>query len=262
VAAARAYRAEMLIWLTQSLRQEVLEELRHLGVQHIVAWWGDTPANMQGLGLLADGWDRVFIKDAAAVKKLRTVGIDAELLHEAMNPTWHNRCLKKINLDTVIAGNLYGYRQFLAKRLIDSGLPIRIYGPPPPRWTYDTVKRAHSGNYIVREEKARIFGEGLACLNSTAFSEGDSLNCRAFEIAGCCGLQLLEDKPSVASCFEPETEVLIYRSVDDIVGFAEHAKCEPSWAMGIRESGYRRAHAHHTYEHRLRTIFESLGLTA
>ena len=170
---------------------------------------------MQGLGLLASGWDVVFLKDAAAVKKFRTVGIEAELMHEAMNPAWHRRNFAEIGEEVVVAGSYYGYRQYLVERLMRAGAPMALYGPRPPRWASEAIKRAHSGRYIVKEEKSRILGEGLACLNCTALSEGDSLNCRAFEIAGACGLQLIEDKPSVVSCFEPGKEVLIYRSVDD-----------------------------------------------
>ena len=60
-AAKQAGGADILLWLTKSLREEVLEHLRTLGVKRLAAWWGGTPANMQGMGLLAPGWDRIFI---------------------------------------------------------------------------------------------------------------------------------------------------------------------------------------------------------
>ena len=48
-----------------------------------------------------------------------------------------------------------------------------------------------------------MFGEALACLNSFSPAEGDSLNCRAFEVAGAAGLQLIEDRPAIRECFDP-----------------------------------------------------------
>jgi spore maturation protein CgeB len=244
----------MVLCLTQSLRQQVLAELRSRGVKLLVAWWADAPANMQGLGLLAPGWDLIFMKDQAAVRKFRSVGIEAEMLNEAMNPVWHKRCFETIGNDVVVAGSYYGYRQYLVSQLIEAGELMSLYGPPPPRWADARIRRAHTGRYVVKEEKSRVFGSGLACLNSTAFSEGDSLNCRAFEIAGTCGLQIVEDKPAVALCFETGTELLTYRSLNDIKEHLARARKDPSWAIKVREAGCARANAHHTYEARLRYI--------
>ena len=92
----------------------------------------------------------------------------------------------------VFAGNYYNYRQALCQMLIERGYSVELYGPPPPRWALSLIQRSHSGKYIVKEEKSRVFGAGLACLNSFNFDEGDSLSCRAFEIAGAGGLQLIE----------------------------------------------------------------------
>ena len=254
--------ANLLIWLTKSLRGEVLEEVRRLGVTHCVAWWGDASANMRGFGLLEPGWDRIYIKDEATVAKFQAVGFPAEHLHEACNPDWHNRQFKHISNDLVVAGSYYGYRQVLVGCLQKAGEPIALYGPPPPLWAKPAIKSAHRGSFIVKQEKSRIFGGGLACLNSTDLSEGNSLNCRAFEIAGACGLQLIEDKPAVADCFDPGSEVLTYRSVDEIRDHLAHARQEPSWATKIREAGHRRATTDHTYERRLRYILQSLELNS
>lgn len=249
----------LVLCLTQSLRPEVLDLLRTRG-HRLVAWWGDPPANMRGHGLLARGWDKIYIKDAAAVAKFQAVGLDAELMHEAMNPDWHRRQFTDVTDEIAVAGNYYGYRQFLAVRLMERGVPMALYGSAPPRWSDGRIKSAHRGRYIVREEKSEVFGAALACLNSTTLAEGDSLNCRAFEIAGACGLQLIEDKPSVASCFEPGRELVVYRSVDDIVETVARARTDRAWALGIREAGHARALSEHTYRHRLTRLLGSIEL--
>jgi spore maturation protein CgeB len=262
VRAARETRPELVLCLTQSLRQEALAELRRAGAARLVSWWGDPPANMQGMGLLQDGWDLIFLKDAAAVRKFQAVGLEAHHLNEAMNPTWHRRNFGKISDEVVVAGSYYGYRQFLVARLLEAGVPMALYGRRPPRWSAEPIKRAHWGRYVTREEKSLVFGSGLACLNSTSLAEGASLNCRAFEIAGACGLQLIEDSPSVASCFEPGLEVLTYGSVDDIHEHLGRARKDRGWAMELREAGHRRANAEHTYAHRLADIFRHLEIAA
>ncbi|WGM40032.1 glycosyltransferase [Caulobacter sp. NIBR1757] len=262
LAAARQSAPDLVLCLTQSLRQEVIENLRGLGARRMVAWWGDPPANMEGLGLLADGWDHIFIKDAAAVAKFRAVGQPAELMHEAMNPAWHRRAFSAIGDEVAVAGSYYGYRQFLVRRLMAAGVPMALHGPRPPRWADPAISAAATGRFIVRDEKSAVFGSALACLNSTTLSEGDSLNCRAFEIAGAAGLQLIENKPMVADCFEPGREVLVYRSVEDIVDYLARARSEPAWAMSIREAGHARANAEHSYRHRLDVLLKRAGLGA
>lgn len=261
----KGWTPDLMLSLTLALRAEVLAGVKAHGVQACVAWWGDAPANMRGLGLLADGWDRIYIKDAAAVAKLRAVGLQAALMHEAANPAWHRPIKSSDTSDAgalVVAGNYYGYRQFIVERLAARGVKLALYGTRPPRWANKTVRREFRGRYIVKEEKSKIFYSGLACLNSTHLSEGDSLNCRAFEICSAGGLQLIEAKPAVEDCYEPGQEVLTYSSVDEIVDHLDRARAEPGWARGIREGGLRRTLNDHTYRHRLERILAETGLVS
>jgi spore maturation protein CgeB len=260
--AAKTHRPDMVLCLTQALKPEVLSELRTLGVRHRIAWWGDSPANMHGLGLLADGWDHIFIKDAAAVKKFRAVGLPASHLNECCNPDWHKRNYSAINDEVVVAGTYYGYRQMLVSRLLAAGEKLALYGPALPRWSKPDVTGAFRNRFIVKDEKSFIFGSAVACLNSTSLSEGNSLNCRAFEIAGACGLQLIEEKPAVGECFDLGKEILTYSSLEELREHVARARRETSWALQIREAGHRRAHSEHTYDHRLATIFATLDLSS
>lgn len=259
VATARATQADMLLCLTHAPNDEVLAAVRAAGVRRLVAWWGDTPANMQRMGLLSDLWDRIYLKDVDGVAKFRAVNLPASLLHEAMNPLWHHRNFEDINDKVVIAGSYYGYRQIMVDRLHAAGVPMALYGPRPPRWSRPVVTEQHLGRSIVKEEKSKAFGGALACLNSTALSEGNGLNCRAFEIAGACGLQLIEARPIVEECFEPGREVLLYRSVDEILEHLDRARSEPAWAMTVRERGHRRAHSDHTYANRLQRVIDDVS---
>jgi spore maturation protein CgeB len=255
----RAQRVDLVLAMTRSVTEETLRGLRRAGVRHLVAWWGDCPANMRGAGLMVPGWDAVFMKDHDAVDDLRRVGVNAHLLHEAMNPAWHRQVATQANGAIVVAGNWYGMRQALVRRLLQDGHRVDGYGPPLPRWADPAVRPAHLGRYIVKEEKSRIFGEGLACLNSMSLAEGDSLNCRAFEIAGAGGLQLIEHRPVIEQCFEPGKEVLSYRTYEELVEHIAWAKRLPAEAQKVRAAGARRALAEHTYRHRLERMLAVVG---
>ena len=247
---AREQRVDLVLTLTQSLSDETLFQLKRRGIR-CVAWWGDATANMHGMGLLSEGWDAIFLKDASAVAKFRRVGLNAHLLHEAMNPLWHKPVAHEFNDAVVIAGSFYGYRQFLTMRLIDANVPVSLYGGRLPRWANQAIKSRHTGRFIVKEEKSRVFGSALACLNSTALSEGNSLNCRAFEIAGAGGLQLLEYRPAVTDCFDPGKELLVFRSFEELLEQIAWIRADPEGAREMKCAGARRALADHTYEHRL-----------
>lgn len=248
---------DILFSLTQSLEEEILFECKKKNIVTI-SWWGDPSANMKKRGLLSDNWDFIYIKDAYAANKLKSAGLNAEQLMEAMNPAWHKPTHQQQNDDLVIAGSFYDYRQYITKKLIDANVQLGLYGPPLPRWVYPEIKKAHSNHYITKKEKAKIFGSGLAVLNSTAMHEFDSLNCRAFEIAGCGGLHIMENRNSIKDCFEPRKEVLTYDSFEELLEIVERAKRSPKEMKTIREAGCKRAHAEHTYENRLTYILSKL----
>lgn len=256
LALARSVRPEMVLALTQQLAPQTLEDLKRMGVRHRVVWWGDAPANMQQMGVLDDAWDLIFFKDNDCVRKLQRVGLNAHLLHEAHNPDWHRPVAGVANDKVVVAGNFYGHRQFIVRRLLDHGVPLDLYGPPIPRWGDPALASIHRNQYLVREEKSAAFGQGLACLNSMHVVEGNALNCRAFEVAGAAGLQLIEQRPVIEACFVPGKEVLVFDSLTELLDHIERARRKPNEVGKIREAGHRRALAEHTYQHRLEHILE------
>lgn len=256
---ARSARPDFVLGLTWDLHNETLDELGRLCPGRRVMWWGDPPANNRRWGVLSPGWDRVYVKDPDLVGKLKLAGQDAALMHEAMNPRWHRVIAPQANNNVVIAGNYYAFRQALIVRLARDGVAFELYGAAPPRWSTPEVKARFSGKYVVREEKSRAFGEGLACLNTFSLAEGNSMNCRAFEIAGAGGLQLIERRPILEECFEPGKEVLAFTEYAELLDFIRRARSRPEEMKVIRAAGAKRALADHTYRHRLSRIFAEIG---
>lgn len=253
---AEAFKPDLVLCLTQSLSAEVHERLKRLGVRYRVAWWGDTPANLQRMDLLEGDWTHIFIKDGLAAQKLRVLGLPCSQMHEAMNPGWHRPQGTQRTDHVAVVGNYYGYRLALVERLQNRGVSLDLYGPLPPRWASETIHASHRRSFVTHKKKAAVFEGALACLNSTHMSEGDSLNCRAFEICGSGGLQLIEDKPSVRECFEPGAEVLTYNSEEAILESLARARADRQWADSVRSAGRRRAHQDHTYRARVEHILE------
>lgn len=251
-------RADVLLAPTWQLTETALAAAKDARIR-CIAWWGDPPSNMQRMGLLSELWDFLFFKDPDAVAKFRRVGLNAFLLHEAMNPAWHRPVASTIRETVVVVGNYYNYRQFLLHKLLKRGIKIELYGPPPPSWGRAEIRNAHTGKYVVKEEKSRVFGEGSVSLNTTSLHEGNSLNCRAFEAAGAGGLQIIEDKPIIAECFEPGKELLVFRTFEELLELIERAIRFPAEMSSIRSAAIQRAQAEHTYRHRLESILRRLS---
>ncbi len=252
---AKARAPDVVLCPSFDVHPEILDELGKLCPGRRILWWGDAPANSQRWGLVNPGWDWVFVKDPAAVTKLRIAGRNAHLLHEAMNPSWHRPLARQANDCIAVAGNFYGYWQAVVLRLMTSGVRVTLFGSKPPIWAAASIKKQWSGRYITREDKSQVFGEALACLNTFALAEGNSLNCRAFEIAGAGGLQLMEARPIVSECFEPGVEVLIFTSFEELLALLQRCQKSPAEMQAIRTAAARRALAEHTYRHRLDRIF-------
>jgi spore maturation protein CgeB len=256
---ARDFKPDVLLSTTNdTLHSSILDELGKITSGRRVLWWGDPPANSKKWGVLDPHWDYIYIKDHVAAEKLRLVGRNAHTLHEAMNPHWHKPLATQKNGSIIVAGNYYAFRQAILLRLMGDRVAMQLYGSPPPRWADPEIKKQHTGRYIVREEKSRIFGEGLACLNSFSLAEGDSLNCRAFEVAGAGGLQFIEYRPAIEECFETGKELFAFKSYEELLDLINRARKCPEDMKRIRQAGARRALAEHTYRHRLEVIFSNL----
>lgn len=256
---AREFHPDMVLALTQNIHPIILDELGQICRGRRVLWWGDCPANSSKLGLLDSRWDLIYIKDRATVSKLRLIGRSACLLHEAMNPCWHKPLAKQASDAVVVAGNFYAFRQAIILRLFKDGINFELFGTRPPLWSDPLIKSQYSGRYITRMEKSAQFGRGLACLNTFSLAEGDSLNCRAFEIAGAAGLQLIEYRPVIEECFDPGRELLMFQCYDELLGYIDKAQRYPKEMEIIRQAGAKRALANHTYRHRLEIILKEVS---
>ena len=98
----------------------------------------------------------------------------------------------------------------------------------------------------------------MACINSTAMSEGNSLNCRSFEIAGAGGLQIMEYRQAIEDCFDPGKDIETYSSLDELIEKLHFYGSNEAASRVIREASVKRVLGEHTYKHRLETILSIL----
>ncbi len=253
----KAEKIQALIACTWDVHPEVLQDLGRSCAR--VLWWGDHAGSTGRWGVVNSHWDIVYVKDRDLCAKLLRVGVDARVMHEAANPMWHRPVAEPVDQSLAFAGNLYGFRQVLVRRLLEAGEQVRVYGPRAPRWILPSIQPAIVGEYVSGLDKSRAFGEALAVINNFCLAEGNALNCRAFEAAAAGALQLIEHRDAIRECFEPGREVLVWNTWDELLDHIARAKREPQSMRKIRQAGAARVLAEHTYQHRLVRVLQDIG---
>jgi spore maturation protein CgeB len=86
------------------------------------------------------------------------------------------------------------------------------------------------------------------------------MNCRLFEAAGSGAVVITEDRPVLGDLFKRGTEVLDFRTTDELVDRCRQVLESPEQFTATGDAASVRAHADHTYEHQLNEILSSLGV--
>lgn len=260
----RALEEECDIVLTVDARlsPRSVATLRAGGVRTAL-WFPDPVSNLGKLQLMfLASYDALFFKEPRVVDRAASLlGLPAHYLPEACNPRWHRPTVEHgTRRHIVVAGNMYPTRVRLLERLVEDGIPLAIFGQPFPRWLTDhPLVQLHTGRYIAREEKARVFREAAAVLNNLHMAEIEGVNCRLFEASGCGAVVLCEQRAVLPTFFEPGREVLMFSHYDQLVDQARQVVAEPGRFTAVADAASRRAHDDHTYVHRLTTLLERLS---
>jgi spore maturation protein CgeB len=129
-----------------------------------------------------------------------------------------------------------------------------------PDWLLGRLDPECFGRPVFAEDKARAIAAARICLNTLHYAEVDGLNCRAFEIAGCGGFQLITSVPVLGEHFAVGSEIVEFKTTAQLAELVRHHLDHPELAATIAKRGQERAHRDHSYEVRLREILAiSLG---
>jgi spore maturation protein CgeB len=252
---------EIVINLDAFLMPGIVGQLAQGGIRTAL-WFPDHVANIGRQLMLLAPYDALFFKEPHVVEHLRAnLGLPVYYLPEACNPRWHRPLIAAgTEPYLVTAGNMYPSRVKLLERLIAKGIPLKLYGSGFPRWLGETsVRRAHTGRYIFREEKARVFRSAVGVLNTLHPAEIAGVNVRLFEAAGCGAAVITEFRPAVSELFAVGEEVLAFHDFDELVDQATRLLNESGLTAALGDAATQRAHRDHTYELRLSSILERLS---
>ncbi|MGO9934979.1 MAG: glycosyltransferase [Steroidobacteraceae bacterium] len=246
----------ILVLLGNHISPKTIAAIRGISHVPIVCWCQDQMTTLGRQFLLGAGYDAVFVKDRYMLdlfsRMIRSTSF--HYLPEACNPRMHRPIdltqpqRDEYGCDVMLAGTLYYYRQEILNQLGD--FDLKVWGTRPD-WLMQKMRGRFMGRYVHGDEKVFATLAAKVCLNTLHYAEVDALNCRAFEIAGCGGFQLVTDVPVVREHFEPDVELSTFRSADELLDKLRFFLDNPQLALEIADRGRARAHREHTYEQRL-----------
>lgn len=259
---AAAFRPHLTVTLDARLRPATVRGLAATGTITAL-WFPDHVSNLGRHELFLAGYDRLYFKNPRLVEQLTQVhGLPVRYLPEAANPAWHHP-VGEYGTDPVIvlAGNIHPTRAVLLERLMDAGVPLRLYGSAIPSWiAAPQLRNVHTGRSIHREEKAQVFRAARAVLNNLHPAEFAGSNCRLFEATASGAVVLTEKRPGMGELFTAGQDLLEFDSFDTLVDQCRHLLASPEHGAAMADAAAQRALADHTYDHRLRFMLEDLGL--
>jgi len=242
---------------------EVAELKRRTGSK-VAMWFPDHLANF-GKGFFMNAlYDELFFKDPYIVGMLSGVlSSPVYYLPECFNPERH--CLSEVEVpddeyrcDITTAGNQHFWRVALYNiwktiTLSCGGRPRRYGCPNGP------VAQMYQGRLVLNEDKARAFLGAKIVLNNQHYGEIWGLNVRTFEAAGIGAFQMVDWQPGLNQLFDIGKEIISFSGIDDMKSKIDYFLAHNDERDEIAEAGKRRAHAEHTYKHRLQLLFDTLS---
>jgi spore maturation protein CgeB len=249
-----------------SMPPEVVQRLKRFS-RKVVCWYTDAISNLSRQYLLASPFDAIFVKEPFMARALHDkLGLVAEYLPECCNPRWHRRLPvtseegDRYRCDVTALGTLHYYRAKMFEDFVT--YDAKIWGDNCPIWLRSPSKALYTNHLVLEEEKAKALAVAKIVVNTININEIEGVNCSLFEIAGCGAFQIAELKDSLPNLFQPETEIVTFRNRRELKEKVDYYLAHPAERQEIADRAYRRAHAEHTYAHRLHYILKRVEALA
>ena len=138
--------------------------------------------------------------------------------------------------------------------------PVALFGPDW-RDTPELVHHVRDTRKIGGKELASIYRSHIGVLNIRHERNViNGMNQRHFA-PYIAGTPVITDaQADVPKCFDPGTEILVYREAAELNAIQSELRADPARARAVGLAGQRRVLAHHTYTHRVEALARLAGV--
>lgn len=190
-------------------------------------------------------WNRRMNAAAdAVIADVRNTCDHVDLL-DALNGTFDPRSLEF----SLMSHAMYFEQKAVVRELVIeamAGRPISITGIGSATNLPANVT-VHAGR--AWHDLSPLFAASLINLNCTPWPR--SCHHRVFQTTASCALSVTDWREDAIKLYEPDREVVYFRSLGELPEIVDRFTAEPAAARKIAEAGYRRFLAHHTAAHRM-----------
>lgn len=265
------YQPDLIFILKGDLIQpETLQALKS-PYRKIISWWVDNPILYfkdypqveEQIKLI----DALFVFDYDDIEVLKQKGVTSlYYLPCAYDPNVYRPKTitisekKHFECEIAFIANYYPERGEFLKYIKEFNVAV---------WGRGWKKFLNAHNFSTNVLRAKsLNGESIASVYNTAQicpnvhhiqSRGGGLNMRTFEIPGAGGFQLTDYIEGMEEHFEIGKEIVVYQSPEHFRELAEYYLKHENERKAIAKRGHERAMRDHTYEQRLKKIFEVLN---
>jgi spore maturation protein CgeB len=181
---------------------------------------------------------------------LRRFGVNVWYAPPAADPEFYRPVDAPRDLDIVFVGQAYGDRRRLVRHLRRRGIAVEARG------------RGWPGGPVSFEEMIELFSRAEIVLGVGGVGQMSGvkhLKGRDFEVPACGAVYLTSFNPELADHFEIGTEVFCYGSFQECEDVIRWLLASPSVLASSRLAASRRSQTAHTWELRLRQLFDLWG---
>lgn len=270
ISAAQNFKADLVFILKgETIHAATLAELKK-NSKYIISWWLDDPilyfpTHPQARAQL-EYIDILFMFDRAKFQELQQFGAKrVEYLPCAFDPNvYHPKQIsptdiKKYQCDIGMIASYYDKRGELLNAV--HGFNVAVWGmgwkksPELKQFPPGTLR----GKSLTGRQIATAYNVIKICPNAHhSQSILGGLNMRTFEIPGAGGFQITDYIEGMEEHFEIGKEIVVYQFPVHFRELAEYYLKHDDERKAIAKRGYERAIRDHTYEQRLKKIFEVL----
>jgi len=266
------YKPDLIMAMSgKTLRPCLLRQIREASPRSILVnvFW-DNPFFYDIPFSAIPDYDKFFVKDTYVLQEMQKLGANnVAYLHHACYPGEH-RPLGDITpaeraeyaCDLAFVGSMYPYRTRILDIFRDMDLKIwggRPWGSIPD----DSVAYTkHQHRRVWGRGKIAIFNLAKINLNTQHYQNDIfSVSSKVHQVAASGGFQLVDYKPDLERLYEVGSEIIAFRSRDELRELAEYYLERPAERAEIAERSRQRALAQHTYAHRFDEILTAVGPT-
>ena len=229
----------------------------------VVLWFPDHIGVFGKTMFLNADYDFLFFKDPYIVSILNSdLNIKSYYLPECCNPQYHKKIILskkdhlKYDCDITTAGNMHPNRFALFSQLTEYN--CKIWGNPPSSWmNVELIKPMLKNEFVANEEKSKAFSAAKIVINNLQPGEIIGINVRTFEIAACCGFQLINHRAGLNQLYSTN-EVIAYHNVQELKELIDYYLIHSEERKIIAERAYHRTINEHSYKHRLDLMLNTI----